>query len=172
VGHLLDFQCDVAKGCPHGSDDVSFAFLQAMNASATIISSGDAEGHDHPRPRVVAASGLTGYMTVKDDQIVTPLVYSTELARSTLLGDMVSIDLANGTKLNAAALAGSKINYRARKPGALNPSPGQRKFEMTYVVAGLVYGLVNVRTDGDTILCATMNEGDGSWSFKTFKSRF
>ena len=91
---------------------------------------------------------------------------------TTLLGDMVSIDLSNGTKLNAAALAGSKINYRARKPGALNPSPGQRKFEMTYVVAGLVYGLVNVRTDGDTILCATMNEGDGSWSFKTFKSRF
>ena len=172
AGHLIDFQCDVAKACHHGSDDVSFAFLQAMNASATIISSGDAEGHDHPRPRVVAASGLTGYMTVKDDQIVTPLVYSTELARSTLLGDMVSIDLANGTKLNAAALKGSKINYVARKPGALNPSPGHRKFETTYVVAGVVYGLVNVRTDGDTILCATMNEGDGSWSFKTFKSRF
>jgi hypothetical protein len=171
-GRRLEFQCDVAKSCHHGSDDVSFAFLQAMNPSATIISSGDAEGHDHPRPRIVAASGLTGYMTVKDDEIVTPLVYSTELARSTLLGDLRSIDLAGGTTLDTAALAGATLNYVSRKPGAISASKGSRRFEHTYVVAGLIYGLVNVRTDGNTILCATMNEGDASWSIRTFKSRF
>ena len=171
-GRRLEFQCDVAKSCHHGSDDVSFAFLQAMNPSATIISSGDSEGHDHPRPRIVAASGLTGYMTVKDDEIVTPLVYSTELARSTLLGDLRSIDLAGGATLDPAALAGATLNYVARKPGAISATKGSRRFEHTYVVAGLVYGLVNVRTDGNTILCATMNEGNASWSIRAFKSRF
>jgi beta-lactamase superfamily II metal-dependent hydrolase len=171
-GRRLEFQCDVAKSCHHGSDDVSFAFLQAMNPSATIISSGDAEGHDHPRPRIVAASGLTGHMTVKNDEIMTPLVYSTELARSTLLGDMRSIKLTDGNMLDTAALARSTINYVTRKPGSLSPTKGSRSFETTYVVAGLVYGLVNVRTDGDTILCATMNEGNASWSIRTFKSRF
>jgi hypothetical protein len=40
------------------------------------------------------------------------------------------------------------------------------------VVAGLIYGLVNVRTDGERVLCATMNEGDGSFAVKTFRSRF
>ena len=103
---------------------------------------------------------------------MTPLVYSTELARSTLLGDMRSIKLVNGNTLDTAALARSTINYVTRKPGALSPTKGSRSFETTYVVAGLVYGLVNVRTDGDTILCATMNEGDASWSIRTFKSRF
>jgi hypothetical protein len=41
-----------------------------------------------------------------------------------------------------------------------------------YVVAGLIYGLVNVRTDGEKILCATLNEKDNTWQVKTFLSRF
>jgi hypothetical protein len=36
----------------------------------------------------------------------------------------------------------------------------------------LVYGLVNVRTDGNTILCATLNEGKSKWEIKKFNSRF
>jgi hypothetical protein len=36
----------------------------------------------------------------------------------------------------------------------------------------LIYGLVNVRTDDRRILAATMNEDDGSWSIKSFGSRF
>jgi len=39
-------------------------------------------------------------------------------------------------------------------------------------VAGLIYGLVNVRTDGETILCATLNEKDNTWQIKRFTSRF
>ena len=42
----------------------------------------------------------------------------------------------------------------------------------SFVVAGMVYGLVNVRTDGHTILRATLNEGDQKWTIKTFKTRF
>jgi hypothetical protein len=40
------------------------------------------------------------------------------------------------------------------------------------VMHKLIYGLVNIRTDGTKILAATMNEGDGSFSVKSFNSRF
>lgn len=71
------FACDVAKSCHHGSEDVSLEFLYAMKPGATVINSGEEEGHDHPRPRIVAASGVTGHVTFKDDELLTPLVYST-----------------------------------------------------------------------------------------------
>ncbi len=68
----------------HGSDDVSYApFLQAMRFAATGISSGDNEGHDHPRPAIIAASATTGYFKMANDELVSPLVCSTDSARST-----------------------------------------------------------------------------------------
>jgi hypothetical protein len=36
----------------------------------------------------------------------------------------------------------------------------------------LVYVLVNVRTDGERILCATMSEADRSFEIETIQSRF
>ena len=106
-GRRLEFKCDVAKGCHHGSDDVSFSFLQAMEPAATIISSGDGEGHDHPRPRIVAASGVTGHLTVEDDEIRTPLVYSTELARSYQLGDPLAIHVPGDAATAAVTVDGA-----------------------------------------------------------------
>jgi len=35
-----------------------------------------------------------------------------------------------------------------------------------------VYVLVNVRTDGETIMCATMKEAKRSWNIQTFSARF
>jgi hypothetical protein len=61
-GRRIEFLCDVAKACHHGSADVSYKFLEAMKPAATIISSGDNEGHDHPRPSIIAASATTGHM--------------------------------------------------------------------------------------------------------------
>lgn len=172
--HML--MADVTKACHHGSEDVSLEFLSRINPSATIISSGDAEGHDHPRPSIVAASGVTGYLTIKDDQIQTPLVYSTEVSRSVSLGVPTSIDVAEtggGTKkLSGKLFRESVVHFEETKPGALKPTKKKRALERTYVVAGLVYGLVNVRNDGEKILCATMNEGKGNWQIKTFQSRF
>ena len=94
AGREGEFECDVAKACHHGSDDISYKFLEAMRAGATIISSGDGEGHDHPRPVIVAASGMTGYREFDDDRVITPLVYCTELARSVSLGDPKSLELS------------------------------------------------------------------------------
>lgn len=179
AGNVLEFQCDVAKSCHHGSEDVSFRFLQAMAPAATVISSGDGEGHDHPRPRIMAASGATGHLTIQDDQILTPLVYATELARSVSIGHPVSATVhaeqesnAGDLELGPGALQRVEVTYRGTKPGDLNPATRKRRFSGLKVVAGLIYGLVNVRTDGRTILTATMNEGDGSFAVKKFRSRF
>lgn len=176
-GRRLEFKCDVAKGCHHGSDDVSFGFLQAMEPAATIISSGDGEGHDHPRPRIVAASGVTGHLTVEDDEIRTPLVYSTELARSYQLGDPLAIHMPGDATTAAITVDGARldrteVDLAVRKPGGLRAERKKRSLGRSYVVAGLSYGLVNLRTDGRKILLATMNEGDGSWSVRSFRSRF
>lgn len=166
------FACDVAKACHHGSEDASYTFLQAMQPAATVISSGDAEGHDHPRPRIVAASGLTGHLSFRDDELITPLVYSTEIARSVLLGRLESVQLPGGGSLEGAALKDAWAHYRVHKPGAIAATPGRRRLSGAFIVAGLVYGLVNVRTDGETVLCATLNEARGDWTIKTFPARF
>lgn len=171
-GSLLELQCDVAKACHHGSADVSLAFLQAMAPSATIISSGDAEGHDHPRPAIVAASGATGHLIVEDDEILTPLVYSTELARSHSLGKLSGIELKDDTLLQDDEFEDIVLHYSTTKAGDLRPKKESRSAAGAYVIAGLVYGLVNVRTDGEQILTATMDEKGAKWSIRTFPARF
>ena len=42
----------------------------------------------------------------------------------------------------------------------LNPTTIKRMIDRTHIVAGVIYGLVNIRTDGKTVLCATLNEKD------------
>lgn len=72
------FEVDVAKSCHHGSSDFTVAFMDKVNPFATIISSGDNEGHAHPRADAIGCAG-------KYSKSIRPLVYSTELARSTSL---------------------------------------------------------------------------------------
>jgi beta-lactamase superfamily II metal-dependent hydrolase len=175
TGNRVELQCDVAKACHHGSDDVSYEFLSAMRPAVTVISSGDCEGHDHPRPGIIAASATTGHLEISRDRIVTPLIYSTELARSVNLGRPVKLTVAgeNGnTVVEEADLGKAKVAAKVTKAGDLNPTTVTRTLDRTYVVAGLIYGLVNVRTDGEKILCATLNEKDNSWQVKTLTSRF
>jgi hypothetical protein len=45
--------------------------------------------------------------------------------------------------------------------------PGSR-----LVVDGVVYGLVNVRTNGKEIVCAVLNEKKSKWGIGIFESRF
>ena len=92
-----EWECDVAKACHHGSHDISYRFLKVMKPSATIISSGDAEGYAHPRPEVVAASALTGHVTIdaENDKLLTPLIYMTEIERSVTVGSINRIDIQN-----------------------------------------------------------------------------
>ena len=174
-----DLACDVAKGCHHGSDDVSYQFLQAMGASATIISSSDNEGHAHPRPTIVAASAQTGQLQIDNDEMLTPLVYSTEISRSIDIGKLLSIKddkYPHGGSNIAVELEpkkSAKLHYEVVMAGDLNPKKKSRQFyEGTRIVDSVTYGLVNVRTDGKKILCATLNEKKDKWEVESFQSRF
>lgn len=176
-GERNEFLCDVAKGCHHGSDDVSYEFLQAMGAAATIISSGDNEGHAHPRPNIVSASAITGHVEIASDELVTPLVYSTEISRSINVGKPTKLTHENlvnssGNTLEVADLDKVKIDYEVVKAGDLNPTKRSRPLAKRLIVDGIVYGLVNVRTNGDKILCAVLNEKKTKWEYQTFQSRF
>lgn len=190
--------CDVAKGCHHGSDDVSYEFLSHVEAAATIISSGDTAGHGHPRPTAVAASAVTGHLSIDPatDTLLTPLVYSTEVERSVAIGRCTWMEVEDyphdgalmPLRLYARGIGSlpvewrddatakrdtkSSLHYEETRSGAINPSRKSRRFAGSYLVSGIVYGLVNVRTDGETILCATMDELNRGWKLQSFPARF
>lgn len=174
AGRRDEFLCDVGKACHHGSDDVSFKFLKAMSPAATIISSGDNEGHDHPRASILAASAVSGYQEISGDDLISPLIYSTELARSISIGHPDKLDYesdAGEATLEGEAFEQSRVHFTETKPGGF-PSSRSRSMGATSIVAGLIYGLVNVRTDGRQILCATLDERNYDWRIAKLQSRF
>lgn len=171
------FQCDVAKACHHGSGDVSIGFLEAMKPVCTVISSGDSEGHDHPRPNIVAASGLTGFRTVKNDELITPLVFSTELARSIALGKVKQLDKLNAQDQVVKEITGDELDlyelkYKITMAGDRNPKSGSSRVNKRPIAAKTTYGLINARTDGHTVMCAALNEKEYKWNVTSFPSRF
>ncbi|HEX6848568.1 MAG TPA: MBL fold metallo-hydrolase [Chitinophagaceae bacterium] len=168
IGNRQELAADIVKGCHHGSDDCSYEFLECVQASATIISSGDDETHAHPRPNIVAASGVTGFKRVEKDELITPLVFSTEISRSVRIGDPDKV------AIEQQEFSEDKVNvfYKRTVSGALRPQKKEKTLDQLKVVDGIVYGLVNVRTDGQRIICATLNEGKHKWEIKEFSSRF
>ena len=171
AGNIQELECDVAKACHHGSDDVSYKFLQALRPAVTVISSGDNEGHDHPRPGIVAASATSGYLTIENDRMVSPLIYSTELARSHRFSKAELLKVARdpepALELKNAALKRASVRV-TKASGRANTLT----MDSALILSDLIYGLVNVRTDGERILCATMNEEKRTWQIKVLKSRF
>lgn len=80
--HLLNhyqgqkvFEVDVAKSCHHGASEFTTDFMAKVNSLATVISSGDNESYSHPRADAIGCAG-------KYSRSLRPLVFSTELARS------------------------------------------------------------------------------------------
>lgn len=174
-----EFGCDVAKGCHHGSHDVSFPFLAGLEPLATVISSGDAETHDHPRPAIVAASAITGRKLLSADgrKLVAPLVYMTEIARSYTLGGIVQLHHYKSVQpiVPANNSAGDKAVYKSasqmkRFRAAMKSSPKYPadwpRLDQARTVKGIVYGLVNVRTDGKKLFFATMEEKGKDWAIE------
>jgi len=159
---LLEFAADVAKGCHHGSDDVDLRFVRAMKARVTVVSSGDNEDYAHPRPRILGASARYGRESkgVKGETL-PPLLYSTELARSVRLCHSAAVRKAGAAspQINAAD-AEIKAAERGAKFVALEEIP---------IATDLVYGLINVRTDGTRVLCGYMKEGGNDFDVQVFR---
>ena len=159
-----EFASDVAKGCHHGSEDVDMRFIKAMAGGATVISSGDNESYAHPRPVILGASGFYGReIETTDKGKMPPIVYSTELARSTAItnADRVRVDHDDDDDTRARL-------YRPDDVDVCADGGRYRKLTKTPIVTDLIYGLVNVRTDGRRIICATMMESGKDFDIKTF----
>lgn len=163
-----EFAADVAKACHHGSEDVDIDFLKAMKARATVISSGDNEDYSHPRPIVIGASARYGREAKgPNGERLPPLVYSTELARS------VKLAYAASVRVELGGDAGAQPKTVKPKDTEVKPQQSKaqyRPLERTPLSTDLIYGLVNVRTDGAHILCATMEEKGTDFDVKVFKA--
>jgi hypothetical protein len=158
----LEFASDVAKGCHHGSDDVDLRFVRAMQARVTIVSSGDNEDYAHPRPQVLGASARYGReaKSVKGT-VLPPLLYSTELARS------VRLSRAAAVRENEAE--GSQIDAADAQVKAAERNATFLPLEYTPIATDLVYGLINIRTDGARVLCGYMKEGGNDFDVQVFR---
>lgn len=173
-----EWAVDVAKSCHHGSHLVEWDFLQMLSPVATVISSGDANAFDHPRPAVLAASALTGRVVMSDHMIKAPLIYATEIARSVGYDKTkryLEFDEAQvwgrpaGTEVNRlteARVRRSRIVLDTASSSFRDNQP----LADALVVDKLVYGLVNIRTDGQRLLFAVRNESDSTWQIETLEA--
>ena len=175
---VQEFCCDVAKGCHHGSRDVSYRFLEGLKPLCTVISSGDAETHDHPRPTIVAASAITGRRLVdtKDDALIAPLIYLTEVARSVTISRIHSMKEYREPQR-------SRRSKRAPRAQVVHDTPQEMqrfrlvlgsnsgasfnrpRLDCARAVRRLRYGLINIRTDGKRLFFAQMEESGEDWGF-------
>ncbi|MFN2587957.1 MAG: ComEC/Rec2 family competence protein [Actinomycetota bacterium] len=157
-----ELEVDVAKACHHGAEDVDLEFVKAMAARATVISSGDDENYAHPRPVLMGAAGLYGRESkpATGSGTMPPLLYSTELSRAVKLAYPYRI----GPIDRSASLDPRDFRIRTdRRADVWWP------LATASLATDLVYGLVNVRTDGKTVLCATLEEKGDDFDVKTFR---
>lgn len=163
-----EFAADVMKASHHGSDDVDDDFLLAVKARAAIISSGDNESFCHPRPRVMGALGRFGRNSLSDKgEMYSPLVYSTEVARS------VKMEPASRAEVRGCGEPEKTFKKIELADGRVTTKSWENKYHPltdVNIAADIVYGLVNIRTDGRHILCATLRETGKSFDYYTFQA--
>lgn len=132
------FQVDIAKACHHGSSHFTDTFLAVLNPVVTVISSGDEESHSHPRPDALGTFGKHGRGR-------RPLIFSTELARSTREFTPV-IKFLNVLRDFEARLE-AEADPEKRK--AIEQEMQEKKDRNV-----VVYGMITLRALGDTIIIA------------------
>ena len=152
-----------------------------MSPVATMFSSGDQETHVHPRALVLGMCGALSPLMKRrtddspesgpdqefeerkfagftEEKIFAPLLYSTELSRSTSLrSDMKTYSRSRNEagdweykSLRGVYLKGGRDKDRYLRLGQVR------------IADALTYGLINVRTDGNKVLMAVMEEGNQS----------
>jgi beta-lactamase superfamily II metal-dependent hydrolase len=141
------FGVDVVKACHHGSADFTDQFMAATGAVATIVSSGDEEGHAHPRSDTLGAIGYFGRGT-------RPLVFSTELARSTReFTRREDTPWFKAAKLEGKAGEEEDLTEKERLL-----KEARALWEQERITNVTVYGAINLRTDGNRVVLAYMLE--------------
>ena len=156
------FKVDLAKSCHHGSADFSDLFLESLNTTATVISSGDGEKHALPRSDTMGAIGYHG-------RGARPLIFSTELARSTEEFSKRDESLwYKGAQLKGKAEATTdKTRKKNLNEQAYELLETAKKRNVT------VYGSINMRSDGEKVVLAYMLESPSKnrrWDVYTLES--
>ncbi|QUL37083.1 hypothetical protein [Erythrobacter sp. JK5] len=131
------FESSVMKVCHHGAADVTDEFLETVNPAAFVISSGDAEGHVHPRPDLLGRLGRLG----RGD---SPILLSTELQRSTREREDARL-VARLRKDIAAQIERQTKARKERIDKAVDQLGGTNV---------LVDGAIYVKTDGQRLIAA------------------
>ncbi len=132
------FQVDVAKACHHGSHHFSETFLKALNAIAVVISSGDEESYSHPRPDALGAFGKYG-------RGGRPLIFSTEIARSTREFTPIFNYFEKLQAYQAALASAATETEKKRIQTAMEKAKDSNVAR---------YGMISLRTDGETVVIA------------------
>lgn len=131
------FGSDVMKVCHHGSEKVTDAFLETVKPACFVISSGDQEGHVHPRPDLLGRLGRFG-------RGAAPVLLSTELQRSTREREdrrLVDALIAGIDRLATSATdtLKTKMKEQVEQLGRTNVE---------------VDGAIYVKTDGERLIAA------------------
>ncbi len=135
------FKADVMKVCHHGASDVTDAFIETVKPTAFVISSGDREGHVHPRPDLLGRLGKLG-------SSASPVILSTELQRSTRERE----DKKTLAELENSILRLTKAPTAKRRQKMLRQvnELGRSNVE--------VYGTIYLKTDGERLVTAFKKE--------------
>ena len=144
------FQVDVTKACHHGSHHFSETFLKTLNAVVTVVSSGDNESYSHPRPDALGAFG-------KFSRGIRPLIFSTELARSTKEFTNV-FDYFTLLKDYEERIEKAETKKQKKK---IKQEMQERKDRNV-----VVYGMITLRTDGEKVILAQKIEAPRKLSEK------
>jgi beta-lactamase superfamily II metal-dependent hydrolase len=144
------FEADVAKACHHGSADFTDLFLRAVNPTATIVSSGDNESYAHPRPDALGAFGKSGRGS-------RPLIFSTELARSVTQTTTPSLEIRDEiTRLSVLRDEEDDEAERKNLEAQIEKLEDENRERVV-----TVYGMINLRTDGERLVVAQKLEKAG-----------
>ena len=151
------FQVDITKACHHGSHHFSESFLKSLNSIATVISSGDKEKYGHPRPDALGSFG-------KYSRGIRPLIFSTELARNTREFTPV-IKFIDKLRAYEEALKNAETDNEKKEIEIAMQEAKDRNV--------VVYGMITLRTDGDTVIMAQKLEepggNDNKWDIHELK---
>lgn len=137
------FQVDISKSCHHGSSDFTPWFLQALNATATVVSSGDDESYSHPRSDTLGAIGR--YSRCEGD--ARPLIFSTELARSTKDNPVKPWEF-KATLMDKIIAASKKATDQDSLLLQIKETLKETSIERSVAV----YGAITVVTDGSRVV--------------------
>lgn len=74
---------------------------------------------------------------------------------------------------NIESQSGTYARLLGRRPaGVVNVEYAQRSLKRLRMMEQNIYGLVNVRTDGQKIMCASKRDSGEKWTIHSFDARF